>query len=303
MNIKTDLTTVNKTENRADEINRVASYTILLNVILFVLKLFAGIFAHSTAMISDAIHTVSDVLSTVIVMIGNHISKKAADKSHNYGHEKFESIAGLFLGVLLFLTALWIFVSGIRSLLLAASGQLAATGMLALIAAVISIALKEWMYHFTVKVADRLNCTSLKADAWHHRSDALSSIGSLVGVAGSMMGLTFADPLAAIVIGILIIKVSFDIVKDAISQITDQAIDDELRKSLTDCVYEVKTVKDINLFKSRIHGSRIYVDLEIVVDKRLSIEEAHRISEEVHDRLEFRFPDIKHCMVHVHPSK
>lgn len=299
MNIDMD----NMGEDRIYKIKKVAYNTIIINIILFIIKIFTGIVSNSTAMISDAIHSVSDVLSTVIVLIGINISKKDADEHHNYGHEKFESIAGLILGMILFLTAIWILINGVKGIILVASGQLASVGILALFAAILSIGVKEWMYRFTVKVANKLKSTSLKADAWHHRSDALSSIGSLIGIAGSMLGFAFFDPLAAIVIGFLIAKVSINILKEAISQITDKAIDNELYQSLSNCICEVKAVNAINLLKSRIHGNRIYIDLEIVVDNTLSIVKAHQISEEVHDKVESSFPDIKHCMVHVHPSE
>lgn len=210
---------------------RISYVSILVNVVLSLFKLLAGILAHSGAMISDAVHSASDVFSTFIVMIGVHVSNKKSDKEHQYGHERMECVSSIILAVLLFLTGLAIGVSGAQKIFQGnGSAALAIPGRLALIAAIVSIGIKEWMFWYTRAGAKKINSGALMADAWHHRSDALSSIGSFIGIFGARMGYPIMDPLASIVICFFIGKAAYDIFKDAMDKMVDRSCDERLRK-------------------------------------------------------------------------
>lgn len=277
----------------------VSVVTIIINLILTILKLIAGFIGNSKAMISDAIHSASDILSTFIVMLGIFISKKKSDRKHPYGHERFECIAAIVLAVILALTGVGIGFSGIENI---QSNKIIIPNMIALLAAIISIVIKEWMYHYAKKAAIKLNSGALLADAWHHRSDALSSIGSFIGILGSMLGLKFFDPLASILIALCIVKVAYDILKDALAKMLDTAASEEIEKAIIDIVKENEAVLNIDDIKTRLFGSKIYVDLEIAVDAQLSLIEAHNIAEDIHIQVEEKIANCKHCMVHVNPK-
>lgn len=277
----------------------VSVVTIIINLILTILKLIAGFIGNSKAMISDAIHSASDILSTFIVMLGIFISKKKSDRKHPYGHERFECIAAIVLAVILALTGVGIGFSGIENI---QSNKIIIPNMIALFAAIISIVIKEWMYHYAKKAAIKLNSGALLADAWHHRSDALSSIGSFIGILGSMLGLKFFDPLASILIALCIVKVAYDILKDALAKMLDTAASEEIEKAIIDIVKENEAVLNIDDIKTRLFGSKIYVDLEIAVDAQLSLIEAHNIAEDIHIQVEEKIANCKHCMVHVNPK-
>lgn len=281
---------------------RVSGVTIVGNILLSIGKMIAGIIGNSSAMISDAVHSASDVLSTVVVMVGINISSKKEDNSHQYGHERMECIAAFILAGLLFATGLGIGFSGIEKIT-QDGDHLQAPGMLPLIAAVISIVVKEGMYWYTVRAAKKTNSASLKADAWHHRSDALSSVGSFAGILGARLGLPVLDPIASVLICVMIIKVSYDIVKDAIDKLVDKSCDEETIKRMNTVILEQEGVLGVDLLKTRLFGSKIYVDVEICADGAQTLRQAHEIAENVHLILEHEFPDVKHCMVHVNPQK
>jgi cation diffusion facilitator family transporter len=278
--------------------NRVSFMSIVLNVLLSVGKVFAGIVGNSGAMVADGIHSVSDVFSTVIAMIGVRISVKEEDENHPYGHEKFEPVMGKILANVLIITAVLVVYNGIKGI---GASSVKVPKAIALLMAIISILVKEWMYRFAVKAANKINSSVLKADAWHHRSDALSSIGSLIGIAFGMMGYPVMDAVAAIVIGILVLKVGIDIYIASIKELTDTAAPDEVVCDIKTTVMGVEGVLDIDLLKTRNHAHRLYVDLEIACDSTITLLEAHEIAENVHDSIEKDFPLVKHCMVHVNP--
>ena len=278
---------------------RVSIVTIIINLILTVLKLIAGFIGNSKAMISDAIHSASDVLSTFIVMLGIFVSKKKSDRKHPYGHERFECIAAIILAIILAITGIGIGFSGFENI---QSNKIIIPNIIALSAAIISIIIKEWMYRYTKKAAMKLNSGALLADAWHHRSDALSSIGSFIGILGSMLGLKFFDPLASILIALCIVKVAYDILKDALAKMLDTAASEEIEKNIIDIVKENEAILNIDDIKTRLFGSKIYVDLEIAVDAHLSLIEAHDIAEDIHTKVEEKIANCKHCMVHVNPK-
>ena len=281
--------------------NRVSAITIFQNAMLSVFKLIAGMVANSNAMISDAIHSASDVFSTIIVVIGVKISSRESDREHPYGHERMECVAALLLSMVLFITGLGIGVQAFRDIVQGNYENLEMPGILALIAAIVSIIAKEGMYWYTRHYAKKIDSAALMADAWHHRSDAFSSIGALIGIAGSRMGFPVMDAVASLVIFGFIAKASFDIFRDAIDKMVDHSCDEQTEKEIYDCVMKHDDVVGISLLLSRIFGNKIYVDLEIEVNASYTLEKAHAIAEEIHEDIERNFPKVKHVMIHENP--
>ncbi|MDY3888519.1 MAG: cation diffusion facilitator family transporter [Agathobacter sp.] len=282
--------------------NRVAFVTIFENVLLALGKLIAGLIGHSSAMISDAVHSASDVFSTIVVLIGVKLSSKESDKEHPYGHERLECVAAIVLAVVLLLTGLGIGYDAIKNILGGNYKELTAPTVLALVAAIISIVAKEAMYWYTRYYAKRIDSSALMADAWHHRSDALSSVGALIGIGGAMLGYPVMDSIASLVIFFFIAKAAYDIFKDAIDKMVDHACDEETEKAIYDAVLEQEEVLGIDMLQTRIFGNKIYVDLEIQLDENYTLKKAHDIAEEVHEHIEQNFPKVKHIMVHVNPA-
>lgn len=281
---------------------KVSWVSVAVNLILSAGKLLAGIFANSGAMISDAVHSASDVLSTFIVMIGVNIASKQADEQHRYGHERFESVASVTLALILLETGLLIGWKGLKTIFSGSYDDLAAPGALALAAAVVSIVVKEWMYWYTRAAAKKIGSDAIMADAWHHRSDSLSSIGALVGIAFAMGGFPIMDSVASVVICLFIVKAAVDIFRDAVDKMVDRSCDQETLEQMTALILSQPGVLGLDLLQTRLFGAKIYVDAEIAVQADLSLQKAHAIAEAVHDRMEEEFPMVKHCMVHVNPS-
>lgn len=281
---------------------RVSWVSIVWNLLLSAFKLFAGVFARSGAMISDAVHSASDVFSTLIVIAGVRLAGRASDREHPYGHERFECVAALLLAAVLFATGLGIGWAGVRKILNPGVHP-GVPGVLALIAAVVSIAVKEAMYWYTRSAARRIHSSALMADAWHHRSDALSSVGSFAGILGARLGLPILDPIASVIICLFILKAAVDICRDAVSKLTDHACDAETAAALRALILEQEGVLGIDQLKTRLFGDRIYVDVEIRADALVSLRRAHAAAQRVHDAIETRFPQVKHCMVHVNPDE
>lgn len=282
--------------------NKVSFITIVQNILLSVFKLFAGIFAHSNAMISDAVHSASDVFSTIIVIIGVKLASKKSDKEHPYGHERLECVAAIVLSIVLLYTGIKIGSQAVKDIIGGNYQNLQKPGMLALVAAVVSIVTKEIMYWYTRHYAKKIDSSALMADAWHHRSDALSSVGALVGIGGAMMGFPVMDSIASIVIFVFIAKAAYDIFKDAMDKMVDHSCDDETEKEMRDFVLAQKEVLSVDLLHTRIFGNKIYVDVEIGVNGSYTLRQAHEIAEEVHEGIEKNFPKVKHVMVHVNPA-
>ena len=282
--------------------NRVSIITIIGNVVLSALKLFAGIWASSSAMISDAVHSASDVFSTFVVIIGIRLASKKADKEHPYGHERMECVAAILLSMVLFITGLGIGADAFKTILGGNYSELKVPGALALVAAVVSIVSKEAMYWYTRYHAKRIDSGALMADAWHHRSDALSSIGALIGIGGAMLGYPILDSVASLVIFFFIAKAAFDIFKDAMDKMVDRSCDEETENQLRECVMKNEKVLGIDKLKTRIFGNKIYVDVEILLDGSYTLHKAHNIAEKVHDDIERNFPKVKHIMVHVNSA-
>lgn len=281
---------------------KVSKITIIINLVLSLFKFMAGLLASSGAMISDAIHSASDVFSTFIVIIGVKISNKQSDKEHQYGHERMECVASLILAIILLATGIGIGVAGVKKILNGNYDELQMPGILALIAAIISIVVKEWMYWYTRAAAKKINSGALMADAWHHRSDAMSSVGALIGIFGARIGFPVLDPVASVVICLFIVKAAYDIFKDAIDKMIDKSCDDNTVERMRSLISEQEGVEGIDEIKTRLFGAKIYVDIEIAADGELTLLQSHHIAEIVHDAIEQEFKTVKHCMVHVNPS-
>ncbi len=288
-------------EGSSERAMKVSRLTIAWNAALSAVKLLAGVFAHSGAMISDAVHSLSNVFSTVIVMFGIRAAQKASDKEHPYGHERMECVAAIVLSGVLLATGLMIGWQGVKNILSAQEGALQAPGILALLAAVLSIAVKEGMYRYTRKAAKELDSSALMADAWHHRSDALSSIGALIGIGGARLGVPVLDPVASLVICLMIVKAAYDIFKDAVDKMVDESCDEETEAAIRACALRHEGVKGVDRLLTRRFGSRAYIEMEISVDGRLPLNQAHEIAESVHDDIEREFPKVKHIMIHENP--
>ncbi len=282
---------------------KVSIISIVVNVLLSVFKLLAGIVAHSSAMISDAIHTISDVFSTFVVMIGIKLSSKSPDKEHPYGHERMECIAAFLLSVVLFITGLMIGWNALKNIFKGNYNTLQVPGLLALIAAIISIVAKEAMYWYTRYYAKQIDSSALMADAWHHRSDALSSMGALIGIVGARIGFPILDSVASLVIFFFIAKASWDIFKDAMNKLVDHSCDDNTEIQLYNCIMEDELISSVDVLHTRMFGNRIYVDIEIGLNGEYTLQEAHYIAHRLHDKIEDNFPKVKHVMIHVNPAE
>ena len=282
-------------------VKKVSFYTILFNTILAFIKLFAGIFSNSSAMISDSVHSFSDVGTTIIAFIGIIIANKDDDDSHRYGHERLECVASIILSMILFMVGVEIGISGIKSLIKNDYGAL--PGVFSIVAAILSIVVKELMYHYTIRAARKVNSNALKADAWHHRSDSLSSVGALFGIILSRCGFPYFDIVASIVIAVIICKIGIEIFIDATDKLVDKSCNNEMVDEIKKVVLQQKGVLEIDDIKTRIFAEKIYVDIEISADGNKTLNETHAIAHKVHDAVEKTFSNVKHCMVHVNPYK
>lgn len=280
---------------------RVSAVTIVWNVILSIFKLIAGIVGHSGAMISDAVHSASDVFSTIIVILGINIASRQSDDDHQYGHDRLECVAAILLAVVLFATGIGIGIGGINKIITGTAGKDEIPGMIALLAAVASILAKESMFWYTRSAAKKINSGALMADAWHHRSDALSSIGALIGIGGARLGFPVLDPIASVIICVFIVKAAYDIFKDAVDKMVDKSCDEETEEKMRQLIKEQTGVLKVDVLRTRLFGAKMYVDIEIAADGDITLREGHEIAQVVHDKVEEEFPLVKHCMVHVNP--
>lgn len=280
---------------------KVSIISIIANVVLAAFKLVAGILAHSSAMLSDAIHSASDVFSTFVVMIGIKIASKEPDEEHPYGHERMECVAAIILATILCITGLGIGKNALK-FITGNSSEVSVPGMLALIAAIVSIIVKEAMFWYTRHYAKMIDSGALMADAWHHRSDALSSIGAFIGIIFARMGYVMMDSIACLVICVFIVKAAYDIFKDAIDKMVDKSCSLEVEAEIRTIVMSVDGVKGIDSLSTRLFGNKMYVDIEIRADGEKTLNETHEIAEAVHDSIEAQFEKVKHIMVHVNPD-
>ena len=269
------------------------------NVLLAGFKLAAGIIGNSSAMVSDAVHSLSDVFATFVAYLGVRLSMKPEDENHPYGHERIECVASLILGLILAVTGFGIGYTGIQKIISHEDSVIPT--MLPLIAAVVSIVVKEAMFWYTMIYAKKLNSSAFKADAWHHRSDALSSVGSFIGIGLAMIGFPIMDPIASLVICLFILKVAYDISRDALDKMLDTSCDKDFEENLRTFIEDQPGVEHIDLLHTRQFGNKIYIDLEIAAQRDISLVEAHEIAESVHNSVENKYPNVKHIMIHVNP--
>ena len=281
----------------------VSAVSIVGNIILSLFKLMAGILAHSGAMISDAVHSASDVFSSIVVIIGVKLSAKASDKEHPYGHERMECVAAVILAGILLATGLGIGLEAVKNIVSRDYQSLAVPGILAEIAAIVSIVSKEAMYQYTRWNAKKIDSSALMADAWHHRSDALSSVGALLGIFGARMGYPVLDPVASLIICVFIAKAATQICLDATNKMVDHACEPELEQKMRTCIEQQPGVLRLDVLRTREFGNKIYVDVEIAADAQETLEKAHETAQIVHNAIETNFPKVKHIMVHVNPMK
>ena len=290
-----------KEESFQTAATRVSLVSMITNVILTLLKLAAGLLAHSGAMVSDAVHSASDIFSGLIVLLGVKISTKAPDEQHPYGHERYECVAALLLSGILALVGGAIGIGAVKDIISGKTAEI--PGLLALIAAVISILVKESLFWYTRGYAKKYRSTALHAEAWHQRSDALSSIGALIGIAGARMGLPVMEPVASLIIALFILRVAVRIFREAVDQMVDHSCNEEAEAAFRTTALEQPGVLGVEMMRTRMFGNRVYVDLEIAADPNLTLAAAHEIAEDVHDAIEKTFPEVKHIMVHVNPAK
>jgi len=291
-----------KTKTQQQMAMATARNSIMVNTLLAAFKLLAGVLGNSAAMISDAVHSIADLISTVVVIVGIKLAGKKPDAKHPYGHERFECVAALALAALVFSVGIGIGWGGVQRVLAGNYDDIAVPGLLALIAAVVSIGVKEGLFWYVRATAKKIDSGALMADAWHSRADGLSSIGSFFGILGSMLGFPIMDSVAAIIICLFILKTAVQIALDAIGKMTDKACDEEIQQAMREIVLAQPQVLGIDKLHTRLFGNKIYVDLEIRADAELSLTEAHDIAQQVHDEIEAQFEKVKHCMVHVNPE-
>lgn len=290
---------------RTREIFKVTIIGSVVNVLLLVLKFVAGVLGHSSAMVADAVHSLSDFLTDIVVLVFVTISGKPNDKKHEYGHGKFETLAMTIIGFVLVIVAVGIISKGVVTIDDFFEGQeLDAPGMLALWAAVISIVSKEAVYRYSILKARKLQSQALEANAWHHRSDALSSIGTLVGVGGAIcLGQKWVilDPIASVVVGVFIGKVAFELLRDGIGDLTDKALPESVEQEILNMVSGLDNVGNPHNLKTRRIGNHYAIELHVKMDGDISLREAHDKATEIENLLRSKYGKETHVAVHVEP--
>ena len=293
--------------NREKEIYKVTLVGGAVNVILLLFKFVSGIIGHSSAMIADAAHSLSDFVTDLIVLVFVKISNKPQDKSHDYGHGKYETLALTIIGIALMAAAIGIIVKGAVKIASWANGEtLEAPSMLAFWAAIVSIVLKEAVYRYSIIKAKQLDSKAVEANAWHHRSDALSSIGTAVGIGGAIFlgeQWTILDPIASVVVGAFIVKVAFDLLKNGIGDLMEQSLPDQVEDEILDLARSVAGVSEPHDLRTRRIGNHYAIELHILMDGDISLKEAHDKASEVEDLLRQHYGEETHVVVHVEPKE
>lgn len=294
-------------ELREKEIYKVTLIGSAVNAVLIALKFVAGFAGRSSAMVADAVHSLSDFISDVIVLVFVKIAGKPKDKGHDYGHGKFETLASMIIGLLLIGVGIGLMVNGIESVIRSIHGEaLQRPTMLALIIAIAAIISKEWLYRYSLKEGKKLNSQAVMANAWHHRSDAVSSLGTLVGVAGAMFlseRWRILDPLAAIVVSVFIVKSGYDIVKPCISELLEASLPEDKEKEIMDLVTGVPGIVFVHNLRTRRIGNGIAVDLHAKMDGNLTLSEAHEKATAAENAIKSAFGDNSIINIHMEPAK
>ena len=292
---------------RNQEIYKVTLVGGVVNVVLLLFKFVAGIVGHSAAMVADAVHSLSDFVTDVIVLVFVHISSKPKDKSHDYGHGKYETLAMTLIGVALLIVAIGIIYHGAMKIVAWLNGeQLEAPGTLALWAALLSVLLKEGVYQYSMVNARQLNSQVVEANAWHHRSDALSSVGTAIGIGGAIFlgqRWTVLDPIASLVVGAFIVKVAVDLLHRGIDDLMEHSLPEDVEEEILRIVGELKGVVDPHDLRTRKIGNHYAIELHILMDGDITLREAHNKASEVEDLLRARYGEHTHVAVHVEPKE
>lgn len=295
------------TISREKEIRKVTLVGSVINLLLLTFKFVAGIIGHSAAMIADAVHSISDFITDIIVLVFVHISGKPEDESHAYGHGKFETMATLIIGVILLAVGVGIFVNGASSIIDNFKGNIPSSpSKVALIAAVISIVLKELLYRYTVRVGQKLNSQAVVANAWHHRSDAYSSLGTLLGIGGAIFlgeGWQVLDPLAAVIVSLFIVRVAFQLVKPCVDDLLERSLPAETEQRIKDIILSFPEIGSPHHLRTRRIGNNIAIEVHIRMDGNISLNEAHRLTTNVENRLKEEFGEGTHIGIHMEPIK
>lgn len=286
---------------RCDTAFRISYINLAVNVVLAIVKLSVGYLAGSSALISDGVHSVTDVFSSIVVLVGITVSSRHSDKKHPYGHERMECVAAVILSVLVCVTGVGIGVSGIQTIMNGKQETAVSFGGVALAAALMSIVIKEIMFRYTRRAAMKSDSSALLADAWHLRTDALSSLGSFIGIGGANMGLWVLDPIAAVMISLLIIKAAVSIFGDSMKKMTDRSCDEVLQKAIETCVKDCAGVCEVRELKTRLFGNRVFVEVTVDVTGEMSCREAFAIANSTASTVCRRFEEVKDCAVHIHP--
>ena len=292
---------------REKEIYKVTLVGAVANLLLVGFKFVAGVAGHSGAMVADAVHSVSDFVTDLVVIAFVGISARPQDRSHDFGHGKFETIATMFIGLALAAAAIGIVVSGAGKLALWIQGEdLPSPGKIALWGALVSIAIKEALYQYTAKAGKRLNSSAVTANAWHHRSDALSSIGAAIGIAGAILlgnRWTVLDPLASIAVGAMLVKVAWDLLGPSLGELTKQSLPEDTEKEIIDLVESVGGVSEPHNLRTRRIGAHIAAEIHIRLDGRLPLSEAHEKASTIESLFTERFGPGSHIIIHMEPLK
>ncbi len=293
--------------DRGKEIRRITVIGAIVNIILTIFKIIAGALGRSAAMVADGIHSLSDLLSDIIVLVFTHISSKGKDKNHSFGHGKFETLATLIVSVILVAVGAKLMADGVASIIGVMNGNsIPLPGSIALWAAIASIIIKEILYHATIRTARRTNSPVVLANAWHHRSDALSSIGALAGIAGAMIlgeKWTILDPIASCCISIAIIVVAVKMSLPSLAELLETSLPEEIEKDIISIANSVQGVENIHELKTRRNGISYIIDAHIVVDPHISVTEAHNIATDVENALKEKYGNETQINIHIEPDQ
>ncbi len=294
-------------QTRDQRIYKVTLTGSIVNMVLLVMKFVAGILGNSAAMVADAVHSLSDFLTDIVVIVLVKLSSKPADKDHDYGHGKYETIATSLIGMALVVVAVMLAWNGAEKIFNVLRGDtLESPGLIALVAAIMSIMLKEWVFRVTKKVADEVNSQALEANAWHHRSDAFSSIGTAIGIGGAVClgeGWTILDPIAAIVVSVMIFITAFRLLRQASGELLEESLPKETEDKIEEIVYSDPMVSDIHKLHTRRIGSIIAIEMHLRLPSETTLEVAHRHATAIEQKLKAEFGHGTHIMLHIEPTK
>jgi cation diffusion facilitator family transporter len=293
--------------SRETEIYRVTLVGSVVNALLVAFKFVAGVLGHSTAMVADAVHSLSDFLTDILVIVFVRISSKPKDKSHEYGHGKYETIASFLIAIGLLVVAIGIIVNGAQKLSAWLRGEdLAAPGQIALWAALLSIVMKELLFWYTIRRGKALDSQAMVANAWHHRSDALSSIGAAIGIGGALLlgdRWTVLDPIAGIVVGAMLVKAAVELIRGSMTELTEGSLPEETEQEIKQLILTVPDVEDPHQMRTRRIGNQIAVDVHVRMNGDMTLTEAHERSSQIEKRIRERFGPETHVSVHMEPRK